>query len=75
MTFRALQRRVEKLETVRKPRPSPFVIWFGSLDAFVDTFLVPGIQSGLFDPFELIDIVAAIRRWEKDCAWELAYAR
>lgn len=72
MSLRALQRRVAKLENVRKPRPSPFTIWFGSIDAFVDKFILPGIQSGLFDPMEMIDIVAALRGWEGDghyAAW------
>lgn len=69
MSLRALQRRVEKLEVTRKPRPSPFTIWFGSMDAFVDSFLVPGIQNGLFDPFEMIDIVAALRNWDDKALW------
>lgn len=72
MAFGALQRRVAKLETASKPKPSPFTIWFGSMDAFVDTFVVPGIQNGLFDPLEMINIVCALRSWENDghyAAW------
>lgn len=34
--IRALQRRVAKLETARKPRPSAIVIMCGSFDAFAD---------------------------------------
>ena len=66
MAFRAFQRRVAKLELIRQPRPSPFTIWFGSMDAFVDTYVVPGIQDGLFDPYEMIDIVCALRIWESE---------
>ena len=38
--IRALQRRVAKLETARKPRPSPIVIMCGSFDAFADAAYV-----------------------------------
>ena len=54
----ALQRRVVKLEQAGKPRPSPFTIWLGSMVAFVDAVVVPGIQNGLFDAMETV--VAAV---------------
>lgn len=72
MASRALQCRVAKLEIARKPRPSPFTIWFGSTGAFVYTFVIPGIKNELFDPLEMVDIVCALRSWENDghyAAW------
>ena len=61
---RALQRRVFKLEKMGKPRASPFTLHFGSINAFVDEFVVPGIGCGSFDALEMIDLVCAIRSWE-----------
>jgi hypothetical protein len=49
MSLRALQRRVQRLETGAKPRPSPIAIWFGSFDAWVEKEILPGIESGLSD--------------------------
>lgn len=74
MSLRNLQRRVAKMEKAGKPRPSPFTVWFGSFDAWVESEILPGIESGALDP-EFIVIVAALRRWETDGTWERAYAR
>lgn len=64
VAVRALQRRVLKLEKVGKPKSSPFTVHFGSIDAFVDEFIIPGIGRGDFDAHEMIDLVSAIRSWE-----------
>lgn len=66
MSLRAFQRRVAKLEDVRKPRPSPFTIWYGSIDGFLDFQVVPGIESGSLCVLDMIDVIAALRRWEGD---------
>ena len=41
MSLRALQRRVKRIETARKPRPSPIVVMFGSFDNFVAVMFQP----------------------------------
>jgi len=66
VAVRALQRRMLKLEKASNPRPSPFSVWFGSIDVLVDTFIIPGIQNRLFDGREMADLVGAIRSWEDD---------
>ena len=69
MSLRALQRRVKRIEEARKPRPSPFVIWFGSFDAWVEQHVLPDIESGALEGTDMIFIVAALRRWEAEGAW------
>ena len=70
---RALQRRVARLEQADKPRPSPFVIYYGSFQAFVDVVLV-GYLDGTYDQRDMIVVVDALRRWETDGTWQRAYA-
>lgn len=72
---RALQRRVVKLEHAAKPRQSPLVIFYGSFDLFVEVAILPGIESGALDRGDMIDIVAALRRWEADGTWDRARSR
>lgn len=74
MSLRALQRRVKRLETGAKPRPSPFIVWFGSFDAWVEQQVLPGIESGALEGADMIAIVAVLRRWETDGAWDMARA-
>lgn len=70
MALGALQRRVAKLEIAQMPQPSPFTIWFGSTDAFVDIIVIPGIQAGALHAQDMADIVAAIRSWEESELWD-----
>lgn len=72
---RALSRRVVKLEHAAKPRRSPLVILYGSFDLFVEIAILPGIESGALARADMIDIVAALRRWEADGTWDRAHAR
>lgn len=72
MSLRALQRRVQRLETGAKPRPSPFARWYGSFDAWVETQILPGIESGELDGADIIVVIAALRRWEEDGLWAAA---
>ena len=72
---RALQKRATRLEHAARPRSSPLVRWFGSFDLFVEVAILPGIESGALDCADMIDIVAALRRWEADGTWDRAYAR
>jgi hypothetical protein len=74
MSLRALQRRVQRLETGAKPRPSPFTVWFGSFDAWVEKEVLPGMESGALDADDMIVVVAALRSWEEGGVWALAYA-
>ena len=70
--LRALQKRVVKLEQLGKPRPSPFVIWYGSIDVFVDRVVLPLIQSGAVDRRDMVDVIFALRRLEANghyAAW------
>jgi len=75
MSLRALQRRVKRLEMREKPKPSPFTIWFGSFDAWVELHVLPDIESGALDRADMIVVVAALRAWETDGTWEQARAR
>ncbi|MES3093870.1 hypothetical protein O6027_19945 [Sphingomonas aerolata] len=68
MNLRALQRRVQRLETGVKPRPSPFTLWLGSFDAWVEKEVLPGIESGALEADDMIVVVAALRAWEADGA-------
>jgi len=61
---------VVKLEHTAKPRRSPLVIFYGSFDLFVEIAILPGIESGVLDCADMIDIVAALRRWEADGTWD-----
>lgn len=72
---RALSRRVVKLEQAGKPRPSPFVLMFGSFNQFVEQQILPGIEAGALDRDDMVDVVAALRAWESDGTWDRAYAR
>jgi hypothetical protein len=69
MSLRALSRRVKRLETGAKPRPSPFALWYGSFDAWVESQILPGIESGALDGADIIVVVAALRRWDEDGLW------
>jgi hypothetical protein len=75
MSLRALQRRVKRIEDARKPRPSPFTAWFGSLDVWVEMEILPGVESGALDPDDMILIVAVLRAWEASGAWDVAQSR
>lgn len=66
---RALQKRVARIERASMPRPSPFVIAFGSFDAWVERQVLPGIEAGLLDRADMIEIVAALRAWELAGVW------
>ncbi len=72
VVVRALQRRVSKLEQVGKPRPSPFVLMYGSFDNFVATAILPGIHSGALAEADMCDIIDALRGWEDDGIWDRA---
>ena len=71
---RALSRRVVRLERAGKPRPSPFVLMFGSFDLFVEIAVLPEIEAGHLSGADMVDVVAALRAWEHDGTWERAHA-
>ena len=71
--LRALQRRVAKLETARKPRPSPIVIMCGSFDAFADATYGEVMAGTLAGDFLLI--LDHLREWDEGGVWALAYGR
>lgn len=70
---RAVQKRVARLEQAGKPRPSPFVIAFGSFDRFVEVVVIAGIERGELSRDDMIEIVAALRVWEVEGVWGTAY--
>ena len=70
--YRALQRRVVKLERAGKPLPSPLVRWYGSFENFVGTAIMPGVRAGTLARDDMYDIVAALRNWEEDGTWDRA---
>jgi len=67
--IRALQKRMARLEDAGKPRPSPFTVWYGSFDAWVEREVLPGVESGALAAADMIAVVAALRRWEHDGTW------
>lgn len=69
MSLRALQRRMKRIEGDRKPRPSPFTRWHGSFDAWVESQILPGIESGALDGADIIVVVSALRRWKEEGLW------
>jgi len=69
MSLRALQRRVKRIEEVRKPRPSPFTRWYGSFDAWVEEKVLPDIESEALDGRDMVDVIAALRAWETEGLW------
>jgi hypothetical protein len=74
MALRALGRRLGKLEKARKPSQSPLVVWYGSLDNFDASVVMPGLQAGKLCPADLPEIVAAMRQWEEQgfyAEWQL----
>ncbi len=73
MSLRTFQRRLAKLEKSRKPRPSPFVIAYGSFEAFVDETYAE-IRAGKLDQNEMLCIIEALRSWEVRGVWAIAYA-
>lgn len=73
MSLRALERRVAKIEKGRKPRPSPFVLLYGSFDAFVDEAYRDAVAGKLCKDF--LDVIDILRAWEDGGVWVLAYAR
>jgi hypothetical protein len=74
MALRALQKRVVKLERAAMARPSPFAIWFGSIDLFVDVYVMPEIADRKLDAMDMMDIVTVLRFWETDGTWDRAHA-
>ena len=70
--IRALQKRVARIERATMPKPSPFVLAYGSFDQFVEREVLPGIEAGALDRANMIDVVAALRAWEQDGTWERA---
>lgn len=66
---RALSRRVARIEREGKPKPSPFVVMFGSFDLFVEIAVLPGIEAGHLSRTDMVDVVAALRRWEDEGIW------
>ena len=72
--IRALQRRIKRIEEAEKPRPSPFTLWFGSFDAWVECEVLPGVENGTLEPDDMIEVVAALRNREDGKVWEQAYA-
>ena len=70
--IRALQRGIQRIEEAEKPKPSPFTVLFGSFDAWVEREVLPDIESGALDRRDMVSVVAALRRWERDGTWALA---
>jgi len=64
---------VAKLETARKPRPSPIVIMCGSFDEFADGTYAEVEAGKLAGDF--LHILDTLRTWDEGGVWALAYAR
>ena len=70
--IRALQKRLARLERADMPQRSPFVFLYGSFERFVEVAISPGILDGSFDRLDMIEILAALRKWEDDGTWDRA---
>ncbi|HKX80348.1 MAG TPA: hypothetical protein VJM34_17690 [Novosphingobium sp.] len=42
---------------------------FGSFDLFVEVTVLPEIEAGHLSRVDMVDVVAALRRWEEDGTW------
>lgn len=56
--IRALEKRAGKLENTAMPTPSPFVQWFGSFDAWVESEVLPGVEGGTLAAEDMVAVVA-----------------
>ena len=65
MKVKALRKRVQKLEQVSSPR-SAISIWYGSVDIWVNEYIIPDVAAGKLCPRDMVDVVAAIRSWGDD---------
>ncbi|MEL7198779.1 MAG: hypothetical protein AAGL10_10735 [Pseudomonadota bacterium] len=54
------------LEDARKPKPSPFQIYFGSIDLWADEHFIPAIREGKVSASDMADVVAYARKWEEE---------
>lgn len=64
MSARALLARVQRLEAIRRPS-SPFVIAYGSLDAW-EAECRDGVAEGKLDGGDVRDVMMAVRRWHRE---------
>jgi len=71
--IRALQRRIKRIEEAEKPRPSPFTLWFGSFDAWVECEVLPGVENGTLEPDDMVEVVACLRHGEEAGTWAVPY--
>lgn len=59
--------RVQRLEQARRPA-SPFVLWFGTLDAW-EAEAREGVSAGRLDQRDVPVVIAAVRRWHDEALW------
>jgi hypothetical protein len=45
---------------------------FGSFDLFVELKVLPEIELGHLSRADMVDVIAALRRWEEDGTWARA---
>lgn len=64
MSVRAMLARVQRLEQGRTPT-SPFVLGYGSLDAW-EAGCQSGMDAGHLDPRDMPIVMMAVRRWHRD---------
>ena len=69
MSVRAMLARVQRLEQVRAPVRSPFVIAFGSFEAFAAECEV-AMDAGKLDRADFSHVLRSVARWELDGTWE-----
>jgi hypothetical protein len=50
------------------------MVMFGSFDNFVAVMFQPAWDSGAMDKDDILEIIAALRRWEEDGTWNRAHA-
>ena len=44
-------------------------VWYGSFDAWVEQAVLPDLENGALASNDMIEVVAALRRWEADGTW------
>lgn len=67
-----MQKRVARIERAALPKPSPFVLAYGSFDQFIESKVLPDIEAGLLARDDMIEVVAALRTWEEEGVWQRA---
>ncbi len=55
---------------VKPSHAGALAVWYGWFNAWVESEVLPAIESGALDATGMIVIVACLRRWKEGAVWE-----